>query len=571
MIKKLLSILKPYIYPYRRTAFAAFLLSFVLAGIAGGQAKLIQPMIDSGLNSDAVISDAYFIAGILFALGILNFPTRYFHFYWMRKVGELINADMRSQVFSKMQRLPTAYMNQNKQGGIMSIVLNDVEIFAQSFRALIDIVKEPFVILMYLGIAIFADWQLTLVILVVVPMFILVFQITGKKVSVNHTIIQESRADLTHSLSEGVQSHKLTKAFNLQNFVLGRFDRSQKKFFDTQILTTKLEEFSHPLVELVGALAFSLLIVFASYRIKTGELTLGGFIQFIGAMALVMHPIRKFSQGNVKIGQAYAAATRIKEFMDLPEEVDTGTIEKVEFNNSIKVNNVTFAYTEKPVLKDFSLEIKKGQKIALVGLSGSGKSTLINLLLGLYRLENGSIEIDGVNIKDIKLQSLRSMFGLVSQDIFLFNDTIRENLTLGQKFTDEQIRNALEVSYAAEFVDRLPDGLDTIIGDRGSKLSGGQQQRLTIARAFLSKSEVLLFDEATSALDNESEKIVQKALEAIAGEKTVIAVAHRLSTIQDYDCIFVLNEGRLVEFGTHAELMQKAGEYNKLYELSQKS
>lgn len=571
MIKKLYRILKPYIAPYRNILIVAFLLSFVLAGIAGGQLRLIQPLLDSGLSKDASLSDVLKIAGMLLGLGILNFPARFYHFYWLRKVNEKINADMRSRIFQKLQRLPTSYFNQNKQGKMMSTILNDVEVFSSAVRAIIDVFREPFKGLVYLGLAIYADWQLTLVILIVGPLFVMIFQISGKKVSKNHTHVQETRADMTHSLAEGIQSHKLTKAFNLQNFVTKRFNYSQEVFFNTQMKTTKVEELAHPFVEFVGSLAFSLVIVFAYYRIQSGATTVGGFIQFVGALALMMDPIRKYSSGNVKLAQAYAAAQRIHEFMQIPEEVDTGKLETPKFEDKIVVKNVTFSYTDHPVLKDFSLEIKKGQKVALVGLSGSGKSTLINLLLGLYPLSEGSIEIDGRPIQDFKLKSLRGLFGLVSQDIFLFNDTIRENLTLGNNYTDAEIQNALDVSYASEFVDKMPKGMETIIGDRGSKLSGGQQQRLTIARAFLSKNEVLLFDEATSALDNESEKIVQKALESIADNKTVIAVAHRLSTIQEYDCIFVLKEGYLVEKGTHYDLMALEGEYKKLYELSQKA
>lgn len=571
MIKKLYRILKPYIAPYRSILIVAFLLSFVLAGIAGGQLRLIQPLLDSGLSKDASLSDVLKIAGMLLGLGILNFPARFYHFYWLRKVNEKINADMRSRIFQKLQRLPTSYFNQNKQGKMMSTILNDVEVFSSAVRAIIDVFREPFKGLVYLGLAIYADWQLTLVILIVGPLFVMIFQISGKKVSKNHTHVQETRADMTHSLAEGIQSHKLTKAFNLQNFVTKRFNYSQEVFFNTQMKTTKVEELAHPFVEFVGSLAFSLVIVFAYYRIQSGATTVGGFIQFVGALALMMDPIRKYSSGNVKLAQAYAAAQRIHEFMQIPEEVDTGKLETPKFEDKIVVKNVTFSYTDHPVLKDFSLEIKKGQKVALVGLSGSGKSTLINLLLGLYPLSEGSIEIDGRPIQDFKLKSLRGLFGLVSQDIFLFNDTIRENLTLGNNYTDAEIQNALDVSYASEFVDKMPKGMETIIGDRGSKLSGGQQQRLTIARAFLSKNEILLFDEATSALDNESEKIVQRALESIADNKTVIAVAHRLSTIQEYDCIFVLKEGYLVEKGTHYDLMALEGEYKKLYELSQKA
>jgi len=552
-------------------ATAAFLLSFVLAALTGAQVKLIKPIFDQGLSGDATLTEVLGLAGMLLALGVMNFPARFYHFYWMRFVGEKMNSDLRTQLFSKMQRLPTSFYNQNKQGRMLSTVLNDAEIFAQSFRSLIDIIREPVKGLVYLGLAIYSDWQLTLVILVVGPLFVIIFQISGKKIKANQSEVQEGRAELTHNLSEGLSAHKVTKAFNLQEFVMSRYNRAQDYYFNYTMRTSKVEEIAHPFVELIGAVAFSLVIVFAYYRIKSGAMTVGDFIQFVAALALLMDPIRKYSQANVKLGQGLAAGERIKHILEIEEERDTGTFAVQSFDKEIIVSNVTFSYGEGEVLKDFSMKIQKGQKVALVGLSGSGKSTLINLLLGLYPIEKGTITIDGRKLSDIQLRPLRKLYGLVSQDVFLFHDTIRANLTIGGLFTDEQIQKALEVSYASEFVDKLPNGLETVIGDRGAKLSGGQQQRLTIARAFLQNTDILLFDEATSALDNESEKVVQRALEAIAGNKTVIAVAHRLSTVQEYDRIFVLKDGRLVEEGSHVDLMSNNGEYKKLYELSLKA
>ena len=571
MIKKLVIQLMPYIKPYKKMAISAFLLSFVLAALTGAQVKLIKPIFDQGLSGDASLNEVLVLSGMLLALGVINFPTRFYHFYWMRFVGERMNADLRTQLFSKMQRLPTSFYNQNKQGRLLSTVLNDAEIFAQSFRALIDIIREPVKGLVYLGLAIYSDWQLTLVIIVVGPLFVIIFQVSGKKIRANQGEVQEGRAELTHNLSEGLSAHKVTKAFNLQEFVMSRYNRAQDYYFNYIMRTSKVEEIAHPFVELIGALAFSLVIVFAYYRIKSGAMTVGDFIQFVAALALLMDPIRKYSQANVKLGQGLAAGDRIKKIFELEEEKDDGAFEIKSFDKEIVVSNVTFSYGEGEVLKDFSIKIQKGQKVALVGLSGSGKSTLINLLLGLYPISMGSITIDGRNLSDIQLKPLRKLYGLVSQDIFLFHDTIRANLTVGGLFSDQQIKQALEVSYASEFVDKLPNGLETVIGDRGAKLSGGQQQRLTIARAFLQNTDILLFDEATSALDNESEKVVQRALEAIAGNKTVVAVAHRLTTIQEYDKIFVLKDGRLVEEGSHLELMSKNGEYKKLYELSLKA
>ena len=255
----------------------------------------------------------------------------------------------------------------------------------------------------------------------------------------------------------------------------------------------------------------------------------------------------------------------------MKEEPDSGNEILSRIENEIKVKNLTFSYgQENVVLNNVELSIKSGQKVAFVGLSGSGKSTLINLLLGLYQVDNGKITLDNIDLNDISKKSLRDLFSLVSQDIFLFNDTILENLCVGEEYSDEAIKKALEVAYADEFISRLPEGLHTNIGDSGLKLSGGQRQRLTIARAFLRNSPILLFDEATSALDNESEKMVQRALDQLSENKTVIAVAHRLTTIQEYDQIFVFDEGRIVESGTHNNLMSQNGSYFKLYELSKK-
>lgn len=571
MYSKLTKHLYPYLKPYKNKAIGAFLLTFVLAALAGAQVKLIKPIFDKGLTGQNSFQQFLFLAASLLAIGLLNFPARYFHFYWLRFIGEKINNDIRIEIFTKLQKLPTSFYNQNKQGRMLSTVLNDAEIFAQSFRAMIDLIREPVKGLVYLGIAIWSDWQLTLVILVVGPMFVAIFQISGKKIKANQSNVQDGRAELTHNLSEGLSSHKVTKAFNLQDFVMDRFKHSQNYYFRFVMKTSKVEELAHPFVELVGTIAFAGVIIFAYFRIKYGGMTVGDFIQFVAALALLMDPIRKFSQANVKIGQGVAALDRINEILNLEEEKDLGTYSPKHFENEIIVDNVSFSYGESNVITQLSLKIKKGQKVALVGLSGSGKSTLINLLLGLYPVVHGQILIDGVAINQIKLSKLRKLFGLVSQDIFLFHDTIKSNLAIGGQFSEAEIQKALEVSYASEFVDKLPNGLETIIGDRGAKLSGGQQQRLTIARAFLQNTDILLFDEATSALDNESEKVVQRALEAIAGNKTVIAVAHRLSTIQDYDQIFVMKDGKLIENGTHSELIKNNSEYKKLYELSLKS
>lgn len=567
MFRFVFNALYPYVKPYKVKVFGAIFLSFVLAGVGAMNMRLLKPIFESGLNPESSQDEIIRLALILLGLGLINFPARFFHFYWIRFIVDKATCELRENIFKKLQYLPTSFFTKHKQGTMVSSILNDAHIFSNGFRACVDLLREPLKALAYLGMALYYDWQLTLVVVVITPFLIGIFNVSGKKVKNNQSHVQEDQAELTHNISEGIAGHKLSKAFNLQEFIINRFRKAQDKFFNSQMRTTFVEEMAHPFVEVVGTVAFSLVIIFAYFRMKDG-LTVGEFIGFVGSLALLMDPIRKFSQANVKLSQAKAAGERIFKVLDLEEERSSGEKITSHLHKGIEVRDLSFSYGENQVLNSLSLDIPKGKKVALVGLSGSGKSTLINLLLGLYDVDRGTIKIDGKDINDINLKSLRDLYGLVSQDIFLFHDSIEENLKLGERFTDEQIKNSLAVSYADEYINQLPEGMRTVIGDRGARLSGGQQQRITIARAFLQNNDILLFDEATSALDNESEKIVQKAMESISGNKTVVAVAHRLTTIQNYDIIYVFKEGRVVQSGTHSELLSLDGEYKKLYELS---
>ncbi len=566
LIRRLL----PYLREHTLKVIGSLSLGFVLAGIKVLQAGLIKDVVDDVLIPEASLYDAIYIAGIYLFLGIVNFPARFYHFYWIRYVCDNATCKIRSEIYSKLQNIPMSFFSKSKQGKLISNMLNDTGVFAQGFRNIVGLFREPLTAIGLICLAFSRDWQLSLVIIAAVPLFIAIFIIQGRKVRENQRKVQERIADVTHSIHEGLAGQKIGKAFNLQKYIFSRFKSVQDRFFSSQMSTTFVEEFGHPLVEFVGALALAGIIVFAHYRVISGATTAGDIFSFLVSMALVMDPIRKFAQANVNLNKCWAASDRIFDIMSVPTELDDGTHEIETFKNKIEVNNLTFSYGEGDIVKNLSLDIKKGEKVALVGLSGSGKSTLINLLLSLYSTKPGEIKIDGVPINDIKLSSLRSLFGLVSQDIFLFHDTIKENLVVGRNYSQPQIDKALDVSYASEFISKLPAGLDTVVGDRGTRLSGGQQQRLTIARAFLRNAEILLFDEATSALDNESEKVVQKAIDKMIGDKTVIAIAHRLSTIQEFDKIYVLHEGQVVESGSHHQLMDLGGEYAKLYELSRK-
>ena len=573
MYRDLILHLLPYIKPHRVRAAGAIVLSFALAGIGGLQVSLVRPIFDRGLDPEAPTAEIVLLALQLLALGLINFPCRFYHFYWIRFIVERATCVVREELFQKMQRLPASFFTQSKQGQLISCMVNDTHYYSQGFRAFVDLLREPLKALVFLTMALVADWQLTVVILLTAPLLVLIFAASGKRVKNNQAQVQSSHGELTHNVTEALGAQKIVKAFNLQDFAVGRFRKIQHRFFGAQMKTSFVEEMAHPFVELVGTLAFAGVIIFAHHRIQSGATSVGEFISFIAALALFMDPIRKFSQANIKLSQAQAAYDRMRAIFQAPEERDTGQEEMPVWRRKIEIDSISFAYgqgEEKYVIRDLSLTIEKGQRVALVGLSGSGKSTFIHLLLGLYSIEQGEIRLDGIPMDRIKLRSLRRLFGLVGQDVFLFHDTILGNLTMGQDIPAADIDKALDISHSREFVEKFPRGIHTVIGDRGVRLSGGQQQRLTIARAFLQNPDILLFDEATSALDNESEKVVQDALDKIGRHKTIIAVAHRLSTIQNYDRIFVLRGGLLVEQGTHAELMALRGEYCKLYELSLK-
>lgn len=565
-----LKLMFPYLRPFWKEALLATLLAFPLAAIKAYEAYLVKDIFDKGFAAGSTSGDAWNLALILVGLGILNYPLRYFHYFGLRQVVDKSTRLIRSRIYDKFQLLPAKYYSQQKQGTLISTIMSDTMVFSEAFKNSLEVIREPITAISLLGVAFYHDWQLTLIIFATAPLFMITLHFSGKRIRRYVGKAQQENAEMTHIVSEALGGQKIIKAFGLREYIVTRFEKAQSRFLGHRKKSNSAEEASHPLVELIGSFAFAGVIVFAHHRMASGELTTGGFISFVAALAMFMDPVRRFSKANAKLNQAQAAATRIFALLDVKEEVQESLEELSGFNKTIEFRNVTFSYGEGKVLNGLNLLINKGEKIGLVGLSGSGKSTLVSLLLRLYPVTNGEILIDGVNINHYSLSSVRKIFGLVSQDIFLFNDTIKENLTTGDAHTDEEIMHALEISYAWEFVKDLPLKLETQIGDRGVRLSGGQSQRLTIARAFLKNRDVLLFDEATSALDNESEKIVQQALERVAGHKTVVAVAHRLSTLKDFNRIVVMKDGVKIEEGSHPELISKNGEYKKLFELSQR-
>ena len=337
MISLLKNRLWPYLVPYRGRVVGVVLFAFLLALIGGAQTYLIKPLFDKGLSPEGSDRDAYTLAACLLGLGLLNFPCRFFHFYWLRYVQDRATCAVREDIFNKLMSLPTTFYGENKQGNLISHLLADASILSGGFRAMIDLIREPLKACVYLGMAFWADWQLTLIIVILVPFLASIFSISGKKVKNNQSHVQGEQGELTHNIAEGISSHKITKAFNLQKFVFSRFKNAQEKYFTAQMRTTFVEEMAHPFVEVVCAIAFAGVIVFAHHRIKIGETTIGEFISFIAALALFMDPLRKFSQANVKLSQAMAADERLQKVLSHEEERSDGDVVKHSFKNDIVI------------------------------------------------------------------------------------------------------------------------------------------------------------------------------------------------------------------------------------------
>jgi len=561
--------LYPWIKNFIPGLAGAFLLAIPLGLIKGYQTYIIKDLFDQGFAASTDSTRAYQLAFIIISLQLINYPIRFFHFYWIKIISEKIANGIRLHIFNHLMKLPLTYHQKQKQGELLSTVQNDVALLAESIRFLPAMVREPITAICLLGVAMYHDWRLTLILFLVVPVFIIIFRYTGKKIRTRVGLVQKAIGQFTHVLTEGIAGQKMIKANNLQDFSSKRLKKSQDNYIEIYKKCATMEEQASPLTEVIAACALGAIIVYAHHRISAGNLTTGAFVSFMAAMAFFMDPIRKYTDASIKLQRGQGALDRIQKILYEPTEPSHEHMAFPENFSSIHINNVSFSYDQNQVLKDFSLTINRGEKVALVGLSGSGKSTLINLLLRFYKPETGEITIDNTDAAEINLYSYRKNFALVSQDLFLFNDSVKENLATGHDFSEADILKALNTAHAKDFVELLSEKLETPIGDKGVRLSGGQAQRLTIARAILQNAPILLLDEATSALDNESEKIVQKAIDQLSSDRTVITVAHRLSTIQNYDKIVVLKDGRKIEEGTHQELLQNAKEYKKLYDLGQ--
>ena len=491
--------------------------------------------------------------------------------YLMDFVGQRIVADLRERLYAHLQSLSLSFYDRNQSGVLISRITNDVNLIQGAVsHAVTGSLREVFTIIFLVGVIFYRDWKLAIIAVTVFPAAIYPLHKFGRMIRRISRDAQITMGEITSHLQETISGQRLVKAFSTEEYETNRFNVNNRRFFGFVIREVRVRAISSPLMETLGGIGIAFVVGWGGYNVIKGYSTPGTFFSFITALLILYDPVRKLNGVNATIQTGLAAAARVFEVLDtqttIKEREDAVTLPP--FKRSIRFQDVSFAYDETPVLKGINLDVKAGEVLAIVGTSGGGKTTLVNLIPRFYDVTGGSILIDEVDIRDAELASLRSRIGIVSQQTILFNDTVFNNIIYGSpdRSRDEVIQAARQ-AHALKFIEELPQGFDTLIGDQGVRLSGGERQRLSIARALLKDAPILILDEATSSLDSESELEVQKAIENLMKSRTTFVIAHRLSTVRNADRIIVLSQGRIVEQGRHKELLDLHGEYFRLHQL----
>lgn len=518
------------------------------------------------------ISALLFICGIVVLLFLLKNVFGYLAAYFITFLRNGVLRDVRDALYKKILALPVSYFSEKRKGDTISRITADVNEVQTSFLSILElIVREPLTIIFTIIAMLMMSAKLTIFVFVFLPISGFIISLIGKKLKRQSHKAQEENGYFLSVVEETLSSLKIIKGFNAEDKMQNRFQASTNRLNHILNKLINRQNLASPASEFLGIFVIVIILWFGGQMVLVeGSLDAATFIAFLGLAYNILTPAKQISKASYSVKKGNAAAERILQVLDTPSTITDkpSAVIKEEFEDNIKIDNISFRYEEENVLREFNLNVNKGQTVALVGQSGSGKSTIANLITRFYDVNEGSISIDGINIKDMTKKSLRNLMGLVTQDSILFNDTVRNNIALGKDdASDEEIIDALKIANAWEFVKDLPKGLETNIGDAGNKLSGGQKQRLSIARAVLKNPPIMILDEATSALDTESEKLVQKALENMMKNRTSIVIAHRLSTIQNADKIVVMQKGEIVEEGKHLELLKKKGTYQKLVEM----
>lgn len=562
----------PIIKQYKSGIIVGAIALVLNALVDSGLIYLLKPLLDEGFGQ----ADHGFLklmSVLVVAFILVRGITNYVAGYCLAWSSGNVVMTLRRTIFQHLIYMPVSYFDKNPIGRSLSRVTYDTEMVANSSsHALVTIVREGAYLISLFVVMIYTSWQLSMVLFMLAPVIGVLIGIVSKRFRQLSRNIQSSMGELTVTTEQMLKGHKEVLSFGGQEIEKARFDRVSNDMRRKGMKIVSADGISDGLVQLIASFALSIILYLSTVEgLHIEDLTAGSFTVVFSSMMAMLRPLKSLTNVNSQFQRGMAACQTLFEFLDLKTENDNGTVEVERAKGNITFNHVSFGYEGKDglALNDISFSLPQGKTIALVGRSGSGKSTIANLLTRFYDIEQGEITLDGINIQDYLLANLRTQCSIVSQQVHLFNDTIANNIAYAatDKYSREDIINAAKAAHAMEFIEKLDDGLDTVIGENGASLSGGQRQRLAIARALLRNSPILVLDEATSALDTESERAIQSALAALQKDKTVLVIAHRLSTIENADEILVVDQGKIIERGTHQALLAQNGAYSQLYSL----
>ncbi|MHB8482369.1 MAG: lipid A export permease/ATP-binding protein MsbA [Nitrospiria bacterium] len=565
-----------YIKPYWKRLVVASICAVFVSLLTALYAWLVRPVLDGiFIKKDATLLLVVPLA--VLATAFFKGVFSYGQSYMMNYVGNKVIMDLRGKIYHHILQMPLGFHNRTASGQLMSNVMNDVGLMQSALSiAVKDFFQQTLTIIALAGVILYQNWRLAFFAFVVLPFAYYPLIKFGRRLRDVSRSGQEKIANLTTLLQETLSGIRLIKAFGTEEKEHVRFNMRSLQYFKNIMKGIQISEITSPLMEFIGGMGVAFIIWYGGFQVIRGITTPGTFFSFMTACLFMYTPIRHLSLTHNTIQQTLGAAERLFQILDMPTEYqsETGTVELKTVQKSVSFKKVSFQYEglETLTLTHINIDAHIGDIIALVGESGSGKTTLVNLIPRFYEPREGEITIDGQNIRDITLASLRKQIGIVSQDVVLFDESVKENIAYGmENVSDAEIIHAAKLAHADSFISKLPAGYETLVGERGIRLSGGEKQRLAIARALLKNPPILILDEATSSLDSESEYIVQQALQFLMKNRTTFVVAHRLSTIQNATVILVLDRGKIVESGTHSELLAKNGMYKKLYEIQFKS